>query len=124
MPCQQCGKVIMLRKSRDVTRKKFCSRSCRAQANAHRLRPQRLYGAANGNFKGGFIDKRGYHRVSVYGRETYAHRVVVDAPPGLIVHHLNGDPSDNRPENLRVMTQAEHVKEHGLSARGGKSDAT
>lgn len=27
-----------------------------------------------------------------------------------IVHHINGDPTDNRPENLEVMTQAEHAK--------------
>lgn len=29
-----------------------------------------------------------------------------------VVHHLNNNPSDNRPENLAVMTQAEHCREH------------
>lgn len=29
-----------------------------------------------------------------------------------IVHHVNGDKTDNRPENLMVMTQGEHVKIH------------
>lgn len=35
--------------------------------------------------------------------------------PGEIVHHVNGDPYDNRPENLRVhSSQSEHIMlEHG-----------
>lgn len=32
--------------------------------------------------------------------------------PDEIVHHKNEDPSDNRPENLEVMTQAEHIRLH------------
>ena len=29
-----------------------------------------------------------------------------------IVHHVNGDPIDNRIENLQVVTKSEHVKIH------------
>lgn len=34
-----------------------------------------------------------------------------------IVHHVNGDPADNRPENLAVMTQPEHVSLHAAERR-------
>ena len=29
-----------------------------------------------------------------------------------IIHHINGDHSDNRPENLKEMSQSEHFKLH------------
>jgi len=34
----------------------------------------------------------------------------------MVVHHINGDRSDNRPENLMVMTMLEHNRlHHGLN---------
>lgn len=31
-----------------------------------------------------------------------------------IVHHINGDPADNDPENLQVMSQSEHILLHKI----------
>ncbi len=33
---------------------------------------------------------------------------------GKIVHHVDGNKLNNDPGNLAVMTQAEHMREHGL----------
>ena len=34
--------------------------------------------------------------------------------PGEIVHHKNGIKRDNDPDNLQVMTRAEHIREHQI----------
>jgi hypothetical protein len=39
--------------------------------------------------------------------------------PTEIVHHRNNDPGDNRPENLEVMTQADHIRRHFHPRAGG-----
>lgn len=33
-------------------------------------------------------------------------------PEGLVIHHKDGNPSNNALENLEALTQAEHLKEH------------
>jgi len=38
------------------------------------------------------------------------HRVVADTPPGLVCHHINRNPLDNRRLNLQNMSQFEHQK--------------
>lgn len=35
-----------------------------------------------------------------------------------VVHHVNGDHSDNRPENLIAMTRADHSRLHSAGVRG------
>jgi len=45
--------------------------------------------------------------------EALEHRYLMGLPPEhLQVHHINHDKTDNRIENLRVMTRAEHAKHH------------
>ena len=37
-------------------------------------------------------------------------------PRGLVIHHINGDPLDDRPENLVALTRAEHVAVHATTS--------
>lgn len=39
--------------------------------------------------------------------------------PGEIVHHKDGNKRNNKPKNLEVMTQSEHIREH-LRRGGGR----
>lgn len=54
---------------------------------------------------------------------VYEHRVVAENKLGRflnsdeVVHHVNFDRLDNRPENLLVLTHAQHASLHGLLSR-------
>jgi len=51
---------------------------------------------------------KGYCYAVNGSRDVSIHRVVMNAPPGMDVDHINGDKLDNRKENLRVCTRAQN----------------
>jgi hypothetical protein len=74
----------------------------------------------------------GYPFRTVNGRTRYLHIEVAERalgrplPQGAEVHHVNGNPADNRPENLIICPNHQyhmeiHQRERALSAAGNPS---
>lgn len=123
--CRTCGTDIS-----DVGRRsrKFCSVACRAKWQSAEVR-----GENHPNFIGVIAyGRNGAYRARLSPDHPYAdskgyimeHRLVMEAELGRfltrdeVVHHINEIPTDNRPENLEVMTKAEHDRLHSANRKG------
>lgn len=120
LTCAQCGQVYSVVPHK-ATSSRYCSKACQAEA----LRAMR--GPAHPNWQPGRRSKRdGYVYVIVHGhpRADKAGRVpehvlvaeqTIGRPlkPGEVVHHINRQKDDNRPENLMVLpSAAAHMELH------------
>jgi hypothetical protein len=74
----------------------------------HKSKNQR--GDKNPGYKGGRIDKNGYHVLFIDGKQVAKHRQVMEKMIGRkltdeeTVHHKNGQRSDNRESNLELWS--------------------
>ena len=63
------------------------------------------------------------------GTHAYEYRLVAASKIGRplarteIVHHIDGDVTNNTPDNLEVMSQSEHINRHRLELNQRKRGA-
>lgn len=97
-----------------------CGASFFKQSSA--LRPnQRTFCSKQCHVRGQFVHGRnvaGYRVVRVGGKQVYEHRLLMERHIGRVllatehVHHINGDKTDNRIENLMVIEKSAHHSQH------------
>lgn len=106
--CHHCGTKYFRKKGQNYGANHCCSRKCSSASKQFTiLVPDEQY-------------KSRYRQFRPNGQRVFLHRIVAEQKLGRplkvgeVVHHVNGNSLDNRPENLQIMTQAEHFRIHRL----------
>lgn len=94
-----------------------------------RRHPPVRRGAANNRYNGGLCFDKSKRRwviccrdgtLILYSRGVMAAEIGRLLTPEEVVHHVNEDTTDDRPENLEITTRAAHMDMHRADLQAGK----
>lgn len=119
LKCDGCGKIIYQYPSQVArSEEHFCSRACHmAKLNAD-MNPTRMTPEVRSKLslsRLGSGDRKTYQKLNGRHIHRQVAEMILGRPlkEGEVVHHINRDKRDNRPENLMIFaSQAEHAKWH------------
>ena len=122
--CDVCRCEFFERMYKGKSSGHYCSQSCARKATvgqqdlSHLVQYRFTKGQTPQNYIGRTKHSSGYIVRTGGKKIQLEHRMLVEQFLGRsltrheIVHHVNGDKEDNRLENLRIMSQREHVMLH------------
>ena len=116
---KQCTKCYRYLREDQFNKARRNKSGLRAECRECQIKRYQIYrGPITRNFGGGR-----YLKLSIGGKTISEHRYIMENILGRslseneVVHHINGNRKDNRPENLRVMTVSEHSRMENLGKK-------
>ena len=146
--CKECGKVFYDHQCH-AHKRVFCSKACMESSRTHlQDKSNRTSGGNNPMWRGGvckhsdgYIYKRAVDHPFACRSYVLEHRLVAEdnlrstdpesvflvrlgdrkyLRPEISVHHIDGDKTNNTPDNLMVVTNSEHQKIHAAMRKAEK----
>ena len=148
--CKECGKVFYDHQCH-AHKRVFCSKACMESSRTHlQDKSNRTSGGNNPMWRGGvckhsdgYIYKRAIDHPFACRSYVLEHRLVAEdnlrstdpesvflvrlgdrkyLRPEISVHHIDGDKTNNSPDNLLVVTNSEHQKIHAAMRKAEKEN--